>query len=111
MTERPQSLGEEIANSLSHGLGFIHTRRRFWSRLLRKPRPHHRRNHIRRNDGVALRVRSAVPHRRAKALLLKLSTSDLPAHRQHLHAVHAGRAGGPWGWTLFGLVWASPSSA
>ena len=23
MTERPQSLGEEIANSLSHGLGFV----------------------------------------------------------------------------------------
>ena len=113
MTERPQSLGEEIANSVSHGVALL-------AAIAAVPFLIDSARHL----GAASLVGAAVF---AATMVLLYLTSTL------YHALSAGRAkrvflkldhgaiylfiagsytpfalgalGGPWGWTLFGLVW------
>ena len=102
MEERAQSLGEEIANSISHGFGAL-------AALIAAPvlivtTARH---------GSAVNIAGAcifaatmvllycastlyhaVPGKRAKAIFRKLDHGAIyPADRRHLHAVHAGGAG------------------
>jgi hemolysin III len=113
MIERPQSLGEEVANSVSHGVALL-------AAIVAVPFLFFSASDL----GVASVVGAAVF---ATTMVLLYSTSTL------YHALPAGRAkrvllkfdhcaiylfiagsytpfalgalGGPWGWTLFGLVW------
>ena len=113
MTERPQSLGEEIGNSVSHGVALL-------AAIVAVPFLIASARHL----GAASLVGAAVF---AATMVLLYLTSTL------YHALPAGRAkrvfqkldhgaiylfiagsytpftlgalGGAWGWTLFGLVW------
>ncbi len=113
MTDRPQSLGEEIANSVSHGVGFL-------AALVALPvlvlgaLPH----------GTAAVV-GAVIFAATAALLYLTSTlyhALAPNRAKRLFQIldHGaiylliagtytpftlGALRGPWGWTLFGLIW------
>ena len=114
MQERPQSLGEEIANSVSHGLGLLATLAAFPILVTAASR---------RGDAAGIVGASVF----ATAMVLLYLTSTL------FHALPASRAKrvfqildhaaiylliagtytpftlgvlrGSWGWTLFGLVW------
>ena len=114
MQERPQSLGEEIANSLSHGLGFLATVAAFPVLVIAAQQ---------RGDTagivgasvfattmvllyLASTVFHALPPNRAKrifqildhsAIYLLIAGTYTPFTLGVLH--------GAWGWTLFGLVW------
>ena len=112
--ERTQSLGEEIANSVSHGVGFL-------AAIAAAPVLVHS---AVRHDGAA-RIAGASVFAAATVLLYLTSTlyHALPRNRakevfQVLDraAIFLMIAGtytpftlgvlrGPWGWTLFGLVW------
>lgn len=112
--ERPQSLGEEIANSVSHGLGLLAALAAFPVVVA-----------VAAQGGSAAQVVGATVFAIAAVMLYLSSTL--------FHAVAAPRAKrvfqildhssiylliagtytpftlgvlrGPWGWTLFGLVW------
>jgi len=113
MSERPQSLGEEIANSVSHGVALVAAIVGAPFLILAA-----------RDFGAANIVGASVF---AATMILLYITSTL------YHAIRPGRAkrvfrtldhsaifvfiagsytpfalgalGGPWGWTLFGVVW------
>jgi hemolysin III len=113
MSERPQSLGEEIANSVSHGVALL-------AAIVAAPFLIAAARHL----GAAHVVGAAVF---AATMLLLYLTSTLyhalpagPAKRVFMKLDHCaiyvfiagsytpfalGALGGPWGWTLFGLVW------
>jgi hemolysin III len=111
---RPQSLGEEIANSISHGTGFL-------AALIALPVLVH--GAI--GHGAAAIV-GAVAFAATMALLYLTSTlyhALAPNRAKHVFhildhgAIYLLIAGtytpftlgvlrGPWGWTLFGLIWA-----
>jgi len=115
LQERPQSLGEEIANSVSHGLGLLATLAAFpvlvWAALQR---------------GDTVGIVGASVFATTMVLLYFMSTlfHALPACRAKRvfqildHAAiyfliagtytpfTLGVLRGAWGWTLFGLVWA-----
>jgi hemolysin III len=111
---RPQSLGEEIANSVSHGVGLLAALVGAPILLLDAVRHGSRANVA----GAAAFVASVVllylastlyhafPHGRAKsafrtldhaAIFLLIAGTYTPFTLGVLH--------GPWGWLLFGLVW------
>ena len=104
---------EEIANSISHGLGllalgmvpvlvlsamrigsihFIVGAECVW-----------------RNGSSTLSRFDALPLAEARASEAFLSTvrsqRDIPAHRRHLYTIRSGVLRGPWGWTLLTIVW------
>jgi hemolysin III len=111
--ERPQSLGEEIANSISHGLGFLAALVAFPFLLV-----------VAQRHGAAAVVGASV-FAGAAVLLYLMSTlfHALPASRAKRvfqvldhSAIYLLIAGtytpftlgvlhGIWGWTLLGLVW------
>ena len=112
--ERPQSLGEEIANSVSHGIGLLLALAAFPVLVIAA---------LRRGDlagivGATVFATTVVllystsmlfhafPQSRAKrvfqvldhsAIYLLIAGTYTPFTLGVLH--------GPWGWTLFGLVW------
>ena len=116
--DRPQTLGEEIANALSHGLGFLLAVAALpilvWQ--------------AQRLGGAADVVAASIF---ASTMILLYGTSALyhalPAgsakrwlHRMDHAAIYLLIAGsytpftlgvlhGPWGWTLFGIVWGAAS--
>jgi hemolysin III len=114
MSKRPQSRGEEIANSVSHGAGFVAAAVATPFLLAE----------VGRNGGVADLVGAIVF---AVTVMLAYLSSTLyhavpePRAKQLLRAIDHGSiflliAGtytpftlgvlrGGWGWTLFGLVW------
>ena len=112
--ERAQSLGEEIANSISHGVGFLAAIAAAPVLVLSAVR----------HDGAA-RIAGASVFAAATVLLYLTSTlyHALPRNRAKevfrvldRSAIFLMIAGtytpftlgvlrGPWGWTLFGLVW------
>lgn len=114
LQERPQSLGEEIANSVSHGAGFI-------AALVAAPLL----IMIAAQRGDTAAVVGASVFVSAMLLLYLVSTlyHALPRNRaKHVFqiidhgAIYLLIAGtytpftlgvlrGPWGWTLFGIVW------
>ncbi len=114
MTDRPQSLGEEIANSLSHGLGFVAAVASAPILVVTTAQTGRAMNVI----GAAVfaatmvllycasTIYHAVPHPRAKAILRKLDHGAIFLLIAGTYTPFTlGALSGPWGWTLLGLVW------
>jgi hemolysin III len=112
--ERPQSLGEEIANSVSHGIGLLLAMIGFPVLVIAALQ----RGDVTEIMGATVFATTVVllystsmlfhafPHSRAKrvfqvldhsAIYLLIAGTYTPFTLGVLH--------GPWGWTLFGLVW------
>jgi hemolysin III len=116
--ERPQSLGEEIANSISHGLALLAALVAAPFLLVMAVRHGDTLNVI----GAAIFAASmvllyttsmlyhalpAVRARRAKRLFQVLDHSAIYLLIAGTYTPFTlGVLRGPWGWTLFGLVWA-----
>ena len=114
MQERPQSLGEEIANSLSHGLGFLATVAAFPVLVIAAQQ---------RGDTAAIVGASvfattmvllylastlfhALPRCRAKRVFQILDHAAIYLLIAGTYTPFTlGVLRGDWGWTLFGLVW------
>jgi len=112
--ERPQSIGEEIANSLSHGIGFVAALAAAPVLIASTAR-----------DGGALNVVGAaifattmvllycastfyhaVPYERAKAILRKLDHGAIYLLIAGTYTPFTlGALNGPLGWALLGTVW------
>jgi len=113
--ERPQSLGEEIANSVSHGMALVAAAAAVPILLVASAR-----------HGTALNIAAtsvfaatmvllyaasvlyhAIPHAGAKRLFRKLDHGAIFLFIAGSYTPFAlGALTGPWGWTLLGLVWA-----
>ncbi len=113
MTERPQSLGEEIANSVSHGAALL-------AAILAVPMLFDATRHLGAANVVGAAVFAAtmvllyltstlyhaLPPGRAKRVFMKLDHGAIYLFIAGSYTPFAlGVLGGPWGWTLFGLVW------
>ncbi len=113
MTERPQSLGEEIANSASHGVALL-------AAIVAVPflitavRHHGVANIVGASVFAGTMVLlyftstlyHALPTGRAKHVFLKLDHGAIYIFIAGSYTPFAlGALAGPWGWTLFGLVW------
>ncbi len=113
MDARQQSLGEEIANSLSHGAGVI-------AAIAGAPVLIVAATRMGATSVVgatvfattmillylASSVYHALPAGRAKRVFLKLDHGSIYLFIAGSYTPFAlGALGGPWGWTLFGLVW------
>ena len=114
MTERPQSPGEEIANSLSHGLGFVVAIASAPILVLTTAQSGRLLNIVGTTIFAvtmvllycASTVYHAVPHPRAKALLKKLDHGAIFLLIAGTYTPFTlGALSGPWGWTLLSLVW------
>jgi hemolysin III len=112
--ERPQTLGEEIANSVSHGFGFVAAVAAAPVLIVTTAK-----------TGTAANVAGAtvftatmlilycastlyhaVPHHTAKALLRKLDHGAIFLLIAGTYTPFTlGALNGPLGWTLFGIVW------
>lgn len=114
MVERQQSLGEEIANSLSHGVALLTAAVGVPFLIISAARHGSAATIV----GVcvfaatvvmlyfASTLYHAVPHPRAKRLLKKLDHGAIYLLIAGTYTPFTlGVLGGPWGWTLFGLVW------
>jgi hemolysin III len=113
MIERPQSLGEEIANSVSHGVALL-------AAIVAAPFLIAAVRHLSVANIVGASVFAvtmvllylistlyhALPTGRAKRLMLKLDHGAIYVFIAGSYTPFAlGALAGPWGWTLFGLVW------
>jgi hemolysin III len=113
MTERPQTLGEEIANSVSHGVGLL-------AAIVGVPFLFLSSRHLGLASIVGAGVFAAalvilyltstlyhaLPAGRAKRVFLKLDHGAIYIFIAASYTPFAlGALSGPWGWTLFGLVW------
>lgn len=111
--ERPQTLGEEIANSLSHGVALL-------AALAGVPFLLVSVSHLSAANIVGAAVFGAtmillyltstlyhaLPMGRAKQVFMKLDHGAIYLFIAGSYTPFAlGALGGPWGWTLFGLVW------
>lgn len=114
LRERPQSPGEEIANSVSHGLGLLATVAAFPVLVAAAAR---------RGDGAGIVGASVFASTMVLLYLMSTLFHALPACRAKRafqildhSAIYFLIAGtytpftlgvlrGDWGWTLFGLVW------
>jgi hemolysin III len=112
--ERRQTLGEEIANSLSHGLGLA---------LALFGTPFLLIATAERSDGISIAAAAvfgvsmmllygasmmyhALPHNRAKRVFKILDHSAIYLLIAGTYTPFMlGVLRGPWGWTLFGMVW------
>ena len=115
MDERAQSLGEEIANSVSHGVALLLAVVGVPFLILASTRHGTAANIVGASVFAATMVLlyfastlyHAVPHPRAKRLLKKLDHGAIYLLIAGTYTPFTlGALGGPWGWTLFGLVWA-----
>lgn len=113
MTERPQTLGEEIANSVSHGLALLAALAAAPVLIVAASRLHAA-NIVGASVFAATMVflylastlYHALPSGRAKRVFLKLDHGAIYLFIAGSYTPFAlGALGGPWGWTLFGLVW------
>jgi len=114
LQERPQSLGEEIANSVSHGLGLL-------AALAASPfllKVAHQRGDVTGIVGVSVFATTmvllyltstlfhALPGCRAKRVFQILDHSAIYLLIAGTYTPFTlGVLRGTWGWTLFGLVW------
>jgi hemolysin III len=113
MIPRDQSLGEEIANSVSHGVALL-------AAISAAPFLIVSASHQSTSSLVGAAVFAAtmvllyftstlyhaLPRGRAKQVFLKLDYSAIYLFIAGSYTPFAlGALGGPWGWTLFGLVW------
>ncbi|OGA20695.1 MAG: hemolysin D [Betaproteobacteria bacterium RIFCSPLOWO2_02_FULL_67_26] len=115
LDERPQTLGEEIANSVSHGIGLLAALVAFPILVITA---------VNRGDlaGIvgatvfattmvllylASTLFHALPPNRAKRVFQILDHSAIYLLIAGTYTPFTlGVLNGPWGWTLFGLVWA-----
>lgn len=113
MIERPQSLGEEIANSVSHGVALLAVMVAV-AFLIAAARHLGVANVVGAGVFAATMVLlyltstlyHALPAGRAKRVFLKLDHGAIYVFIAGSYTPFAlGALGGPWGWTLFGLVW------
>ena len=113
MTAREQSLGEEIANSVSHGVGLLAAIVGL-PFLITSAQPLGVAGLVGASIFagtmillyLASTVYHAVPPGRAKRVLLKLDHGAIYLFIAGSYTPFTlGVLGGPWGWTLFGLVW------
>jgi hemolysin III len=113
MKARPQSLGEEIANSVSHGVALL-------AAIAAVPFLIASARRLSATSFVGAVVFAvtmvllyltstlyhALPAGRAKRIFLKLDHGAIYLFIAGSYTPFAlGALGGPWGWTLFGLVW------
>jgi hemolysin III len=113
MTERPQSPGEEIANSISHGVMLL-------AALVAAPFLIVKASQFNAAHIVGAAVFTAtmvllyltstlyhaLPMGRAKQIFMKLDHCVIYLFIAGSYTPFAlGALSGPWGWTLFGLVW------
>jgi len=113
MNVRPQSLGEEIANSVSHGAGLV-------TAIAGAPVLIAAAARVGTASVVGATVFAAtmillylasslyhaLPAGRAKRVFLKIDHGSIYVFIAGSYTPFAlGALGGPWGWTLFGLVW------
>ncbi len=115
MVERAQTMGEEIANSVSHGVALLSAVVSLPFLILASARHGTAVNIVGASvfavTMVLLYIAStlyhAVPHPRAKRLLKKLDHGAIYLLIAGTYTPFTlGVLGGAWGWTLFGLVWA-----
>ena len=114
MTERPQTLGEEIANSVSHGLGLLAAigAAPFLIAAARNLDTASFAGAIAFAVTMVLlyltsTLYHALPEGRAKRVFLRLDYCAIFLFIAGSYTPFAlGALHGPWGWTLFGLVWA-----
>jgi hemolysin III len=114
MIDRPQTLGEEIANSISHGAALL-------AAIAAVPFLVAAASHMSLGALVGTCVFAttmvllyftstlyhALPAGRAKRVFVKLDHGAIYLFIAGSYTPFAlGALGGPWGWTLFGLVWA-----
>jgi hemolysin III len=113
MSDRPQSLGEEIANSVSHGLALLLAIGAAVF-LIAAVSPLKAANIVGACVYAATMVLlylastlyHAMPPGRAKRVFMKLDHGAIYFFIAGTYTPFAlGALGGPWGWTLFGLVW------
>jgi len=114
MKERPQSQGEEIANSVSHGVGFVVAVASAPVLIATTAQSGTSANVIGASVFAATVVLlycastlyHAMPQDRAKALFRKLDHGAIFLLIAGTYTPFTlGALNGPWGWTLFGLVW------
>jgi hemolysin III len=113
MSERPQGLGEEIANSVSHGVALL-------AAIVAVPFLISSAGHFGPANVVGASVFAAtmvllylsstlyhaLPPGRGKRVFMKLDHGAIYFFIAGSYTPFAlGALGGPWGWTLFGLVW------
>jgi hemolysin III len=113
MIERPQSLGEEIVNSISHGLALV-------AAIVGVPFLFTASQPLGAANITASAVFAAtmillylvstlyhaLPTGRAKRVFMKLDHGAIYLFIAGTYTPFAlGALSGPWGWTLFGLVW------
>jgi hemolysin III len=112
-TERPQGLGEEIANSVVHGVALLAAIAAV-PFLVAPPGPLGTAELVGRSVFAAsmllLYLTStlfhALPEGRAKRVFLKLDHCAIYVFIAGSYTPFAlGALNGPWGWTLFGLIW------
>jgi hemolysin III len=114
MIERPQSLGEEIANSLSHGFGFVAALVSAPILVVTTAQSGRAVNVV----GAAIfaitmvllycasTIYHAASNQRIKALLRKLDHGAIFLLIAGTYTPFTlGALSGPWGWTLLGIVW------
>lgn len=113
MTKRPQTLGEEIANSVSHGVALLAAIASA-PFLMASARNLNTASFIGAivfaSTMVLLYLTStlyhALPAGRAKRVFLKLDHGAIYLFIAGSYTPFSlGALGGPWGWSLFGLVW------
>jgi hemolysin III len=115
LTDRPQTLGEEIANAISHGIGFLLAIASLPILVVFGTRDGHA------ADVVAVSIFSAtmmllylvsalyhaVPAGRVKDWLNRLDHAAIFLFIAGSYTPFVlGVLNGPWGWSLFGVVWA-----
>ena len=112
--ERQQSLGEEIANSLSHGFGFVAAVASAPVLIVAAEQTGNAINVVGTSIFAATMVLlycastlyHAVSHHVAKALFRRLDHGAIFLMIAGTYTPFTlGALNGPWGWTLFGLVW------
>lgn len=114
MNDRAQTRGEEIANSLSHGLAFAAATAAVPFLMLATARHGSAANLVGASVFAATMVLvyftstlyHALPAGRAKRVFVRLDHGAIYLFIAGSYTPFAlGALGGPWGWTLFGLVW------
>ena len=114
MDERPQSLGEEIANSVSHGAAFVAAAVAAPFPIVAAARGGSATEVVGASVFAATMVLlyaasmlyHAIPQPRAKRLLRKLDHGAIYLLIAGTYTPFTlGALGGPWGWTLFAIVW------
>jgi hemolysin III len=114
MDVRPQTLGEEIANSVSHGAGLVAAIAGAPVLIVAAARMGAASivgATVFATTMILLYLASqlyhALPAGRAKRVFLKLDHGSIYLFIAGSYTPFTlGALGGPWGWTLFGMVWA-----